>query len=180
MAVAAVRRPRRTRVPQCGGPALIMAPGLPISYCSATAALAQHAAPLHNSMPRASRQVLGLWVILALAMMVGAAVLGLKWFRIRAAKKLKAKEALALARTLSRSFSFNKASPRRSASWDRAASVARTSSNFGRLGSFGRVVAAATAAAAAPSGSDTPAGSGERSEQGDGGDKGRSPFANAQ
>lgn len=126
------------------------------------------------------QQVLGLWVILALAMMVGAAVLGLKWFRIRAAKKLKAKQALALARTLSRSFSFNKASPRRSASWDRAANVARTSSNFGRLGSFGRVVAAATATAAAPSGSDTPAGSGERSEQGDGGDKGRSPFANAQ
>lgn len=39
-------------------------------------------------------QVLGLWVILGLAMLTGAVLLGLKWFEARAARK-PAREALA-------------------------------------------------------------------------------------
>lgn len=88
--------------------------------------------------------MLGLWVILALAMMVGGGMLGIKWFRLRAAKKLRAKQALTLVRKLSSAFSFSKAapaSPDRAASLERTASVTRTSSNFGRLGSFGHPTA---------------------------------------
>lgn len=67
-------------------------------------------APAVPTCGRGPVQVLGLWVILGLAMMVGAALLGLKWFRVRAAKKLKMKEALARARraTLSRAASIKR------------------------------------------------------------------------
>lgn len=42
-----------------------------------------------STLAHALAQVLGLWVILGIAMLVGAGMLGFQWFRVRAERNLK-------------------------------------------------------------------------------------------